>query len=136
MTLDNQRILSLFALFTDMPDAELSEWKSLCVSAEEKLMSRLRKKVSIYKNMERLCSAAAAIAYCDYIMLSAGSSSEDIKVGDISLKSSGETRDAISTRDYMLAEIADLIETETGFVFRSTGDNRSTSGDRHRGGGA
>lgn len=122
MKLDNQRILSLFALFTDMPDSELPEWESLCGSAEQKLLGRLRENVDVSKNMERLCNAAAAIAYCDYTMLSSSSGVDDIKVGDISVKSGGDTRDAVSTRDYMLAEISDLIEAPTGFVFRSTGD--------------
>lgn len=126
MKLDNQRILSLFALFTDLPDSELAEWESLCDSAEVKLIGRLRENVDAAKNMERLCNAAAAIAYCDYAMLSAGPCAEDIKVGDISVKTSGDARDAISTRDYMLAEISDLIEAPTGFVFRSTGGNRDT----------
>lgn len=126
MKLDSQRILSLFALFTDMPDSELTEWASLCDSAEVKLMGRLRENVDIAKNMERLCSAAAAIAYCDHVMISSGSDSADIKVGDISVKGSGGAQDAISTRDYMIAEISDLIKAPAGFVFRSTGGSRDT----------
>lgn len=124
MKLDNQRILSLFALFTDLPDSALVEWTSVCRSAVEKLQRQLREGVDISRNMERLCNAAAAIAYCDYVMISGGAigMGGDIRVGEISIQSSGDAADAISTRDYMLAEIADLLAAPTGFIFRGVGD--------------
>lgn len=124
MKLDKQRILSLFALFTDLPDQELSAWEYLCVCASEKISSRLRADADASKNSERLCNAAAALAYCDYAMLTAnGGASKEIRVGDISVKNSADTHDAVSTRDYFLEQISDLIEGPAGFAFRSTGDS-------------
>lgn len=122
MKLDKQRILSLFAMFTDMPDSELADWLTLCESAEMKLMKLLREDVDIPKNMERLCNAAAAIAYCDHAMLSGASATGNIRVGEISVTTSGDANDAISTRDYMLAEISDLLAAPSGFVFRGMGE--------------
>lgn len=122
MKLDKQRILSLFALFSDLPDQELSSWEYLCDCAGEKLLGRLRANADVPKNSERLCSAAAALAYCDYAMLTAGGSSKEIRVGDISVKNSADTHDAVSTRDYFLGQVSDLIEGSAGFAFRSTGD--------------
>lgn len=110
--LDSQAIRNFFAVFTDLPDEELANWNGICESAGRQITNRLRKNADITRNMERLCAAAAAIAYCNYSLMKSGISAEEVRVGEITLKSShgdNDALDAIGTRDYFLAEIADLI---------------------------
>ena len=121
MKLDNELILKFFSLFTDLPDAELLKWKSLCENAGNKIWSLRKNGVNIKRNMERLCSAAAACAYCDYVILAGGGtgSSGELRVGDISVKESSHKTamiDAADTRAHFLAEVADLIDVPTGFA--------------------
>ncbi len=125
MKLDKQRISALFAMFTDIPDLDLPKWSNLVDLAETQLLALLKPNVDISRNMERLCIAAAACAYCNYTLLTArgGASSEEIRVGDIAIKSSGDELDATSTRDFFMSEIADLISNPTGFAFVATGDD-------------
>lgn len=127
MKLDNQKIRDMFAMFTDLPDSELSDWTGLCDSAALQIADRLRENVDVQRHMERLCVAAAATAYCDYTVLTSGAarSSGEIRVGEISLKNTDSQNaglDAIETRDHFLAEIADLIKAPTGFAVRSAGN--------------
>lgn len=118
--LDKRQIRNLFAMLCDLTDEELEKWAGLCESAESSITSRLRENVDVKRNMERLCIAAAACAYFDYMMLSGGAgASSEVKVGDISVKNSGESPDARSIRDNFIAEIADLINVPTGFAFTS-----------------
>lgn len=117
MRLDKRRVLDLFAMFCDLPDQELPDWRGLCDAAEIKLISQLREDVDIPRQMERLCTAAAACAYFEYAMLS-HKSGGGIKVGDISISDSGGD-DAAAIRDHFLAQISDLIAVPTGFVFKS-----------------
>lgn len=117
MKLNDQKIRDFFAVFTDLPDAELPRWRGLCDSAEKQIADRLRRDADVARNMERLCVAAAASAYCNYALLHDGGSDE-IRVGDISLKNprgNTDAIDAISTRDYFLADIADLIGAPAEF---------------------
>ena len=121
MKLDNELILKFFTLFTDLPDTELEKWKSLCESAGLKIWSLRKRGADVKRNMERLCSAAAACAYCDYVVLSSGGrgSAGELRVGDISVKdASSKTAllDAADTRMHFLSEIADLIDVPTGFA--------------------
>lgn len=124
MKLDNQLIRDSFAMFTDMPDCEINCWRILCDNAAAQIISRLRENVDVRRNMERLCIAAAALAYSDYAAILSGKSClpGEIRVGDISLKSSGDEFEAASTRDYFIAAIADLIDAPTGFAFHATGN--------------
>lgn len=113
MKLDTQKIRDFFAVFTDMPDSELPRWSGLCDSAQNWIADRLRKNADVSRNMERLCIAAASVAYCNHTLLQSGTNADEIRVGDVSIKNSGgnaDALDAISTRDYFLADIADLIE--------------------------
>lgn len=122
MKLDKQLIRDSFAMFTDMPDSELSYWSILCDNAESMIISHLRENVDARRNMERLCIAAAALAYSDYAAILSGKSgsSGEIRVGDISLRNSGDEFEAASTRDYFIASVSDLIDVPTGFVFQAT----------------
>lgn len=124
MKLNKQLIRDSFAMFTDMPDSEIGNWSILCDNAEAGIVSRLKHDVDVRRNMERLCVAAAALAYFDYTAILSGKSrsSDEIRVGDISLKRSGDEFEAGSTRDYFMAQIADLIDAPTGFVFKATED--------------
>lgn len=118
MKLDDNKIRNFFAVFTDMPDGELPRWNGLCDSAGKQIAGRLRENADIERNMERLCIAAAAVAYCNYTLLQSGAGADEIRVGDISLKNSrGNTDaiDAIGTREYFLADIADLVSASADF---------------------
>lgn len=112
-------------MLADLPDQELESYSALCRSAEAQIMDRLRENVDIEREMERLCMAAAACAYYDYAMLSAGRnvSDSEVRVGEISVKSTGGEFDAASIRDHFLELAADLIHIPTGFAFRSAGEN-------------
>lgn len=122
MRLDIQRIRRLFAMLADLDDAELENWESLCLSAETRIISMLREDVNVSWEMERLCMAASALAYCDHAMLSGRTVSDnEIRVGDISVKNTGGEFDAATVRDHFLNSVADLIYLPTGFVFRSAG---------------
>lgn len=126
MILDIERILSLFALFTDLPDRQLFAWRGLCAAAAGTIQGKVRADVNIKANMERLCTAAAAWAYSDYLALSAGGSGEEIRVGDISLKNSktsGGFGEAQEIRNYFMEQIADLVDNVKSFAFRRTGES-------------
>ncbi|MCL2033431.1 MAG: hypothetical protein FWG94_01735 [Oscillospiraceae bacterium] len=121
MKLDNELIFNFFSLFTDLHETELEKWRSLCENAGDKIWSLRKRSANVKRNMERLCSAAAACAYCDYVILSGGGtgSSGELRVGDISVKESSHKTaliDASDTRAHFLTEIADLIDAPTGFA--------------------
>lgn len=126
MVLNIQRILQLFALFSDLSDQELYKWKGLCGASGAAILTKLRDGADIKANMERLCTAAAAWAYSDYLMLTSGGGSDEVRVGDISLKnaqSGAGYNDAQEIRLYFMGQISDLVEIGSGFAFRRTGES-------------
>lgn len=127
--LDRERVRALFGLFTDLPDDRLGLWEGLCDNAADSLMGRLRKGVSLPANRERLCTAAAAMAYADYLLLDAGGagSSDEIRVGEITLKNSnsGEKNSGSrEIREYFLGQIGDLL-ADSAVVFAAVGGART-----------
>jgi hypothetical protein len=72
--------------------------------------SRLREDVDTAANMERICMAAASVAYNAYLSLSFPDA--DIRVGDITLK-------GVKSNHTLLSQIADLLVPE-GFAFIQT----------------
>lgn len=122
MKLDKQLIKNSFAMFADLDGADADSWSILCDNAGAQIMSNLRGNIDLRLNMERLCLAAAALAYFDYaaVMAAKANTAGEIRVGDISVKGSGDIFEAESTRDYFMAKIADLVVSPTGFAFKST----------------
>jgi len=115
--LDTERILSAFSLFSDLEGKALERCRPLCALAGGRLERRLRPGAQNPDgvDLERLANAAAACAYADYLMMGAAAGSADeIKVGDISVKSSakGLDADARDIRDYFLEQVTDLLLPE------------------------
>lgn len=122
MNLDSELIFKYFLLFTDLPDTELEKWKGLCEKAGAEIDRRRKRNADFSRNMERLCSAAAACAYCDYMMISSGGArfADAIRIGDISVQSTAvksTLQDAAGIRDHFLMDIADLIEVPADYAF-------------------
>ena len=120
--LDIEYIFTWFKKLTRLDEPEAKPWLPLCESAARVLLSRLRPDVDLEAEMDRLCMAAASIAYNTYLTYTGnGHSGDSIRVGDISLKSmSASTARAMARDDDgFLAHIADLLIPE-GFAFIQT----------------
>lgn len=124
--LDIEQIMRMFSLFSDLEGEALEHWGGLCRAAGARLEARLRADADVEAGMEALCTAAAACAYGDFLMLErAAGASDEVRVGDISLKSSasagGERRDAEEIRDYFLASVAHLLTPEAPVLLATGG---------------
>lgn len=120
--LDLHCVLQYFGLFADLSGAELLRWRGLCEGAAAQLCGRLRKPADSLDggDMDRLYQAAAACAYHSYAVLQASSAQEEVRVGDISLRSAASGASdgtAREVREHFLAQASDLLEPEC-FVFR------------------
>ena len=125
-TLDRDMVIEMFAMFSDLGADECERWRGFCVFAAERIESRLRPDADTEKYADMLCSAAAAWAYCDYLMAgSAMASSDEIRVGDIALKnaaSSGTDKNtALEMRDYFMQQVAFLLKSGMPILL-ATGD--------------
>lgn len=110
--LSTERILALFSLFSDLTGEELEPWRILCEAAGQRIADKLRPGANVDGNRESLCAAAAAWAYCDYLMMEPREEGVDsVKVGDITLSaSSGAVRqDAVEIRDYFMDQVTHLL---------------------------
>lgn len=86
--LDQERVFHLFTLFADLEEDAALRYRPLCDGAAA-LFSRRARQSLPPEDLERLATAAAGCAYCDWLDLTGGAlSAEEIKVGDIALKSS------------------------------------------------
>lgn len=125
--LDRDRVLALFSLFSDLEGDGLGQWRSFCDSAAYRVEKRLRPDADAARDGEALCAAAAAWAYCDYLMVEGGTShSDEIRVGDVSVRGGSATgvgQDAASIRDYFLGQVAHLL-TPSCPALIATGGNR------------
>ncbi len=124
MKLDRQYILRIFRMLAEPGDGALQKYEPLLRGAEAEIIKRLRPDADIIGNMERLCDAAAAEAWYMYLMLGpAVGVAEEIRVGDISVRSSaGGLAEAKLLRDEYLARVADLMEaagSQKNFAFVS-----------------
>lgn len=118
------RIISLFALFSDLDGDALSAWQGLCGSAASRLEACLRADANAALEMEALCTAAAACAYCDYLALrSSGANDDEIRVGEISVKraSSAALSDACNLRNHFLEDVAHLLEPKCPVLLTTGG---------------
>lgn len=110
--LDRSRVAAVFSLFSDLAGEHLEPWRGFCETAAARVEARLRPGADVKQEMEALCIAAAAWAYCDYLMASeAGGDQKALRVGDISIQgASGDRQAAAEIRDYFLGEAAHLLE--------------------------
>lgn len=112
--LDTEKILRAFSLCSDLEGEALSRYEFLCPLAGARLERRLRPGAGSpgEEDMDRLCNAAGAMAYADYLMLGSAPGGA-VRVGDISLGSSSPAgADARELRDWCLAQVADLLLPE------------------------
>ena len=115
--LDFDKVNGLFMLFSDMTAEGAGRWESFCQTAISQVEARLRPGADTAKpeHLELLHSAAAAWAYCDYLMVaSAAGGGDEIRVGDISMKTAGssnpsDNQDALEIREYFLGQAAHLL---------------------------
>lgn len=121
--LDMQRVEELFALYSDLEGNDLNNWKALCKTAAEAVIRRLRAGVEAERHMERLCSAAAGLACSNFLTISSAmgiGSGEEVRVGDISLKSSSSAtgNSGADLKAWVMEQVEDLLATDD-FVFKA-----------------
>jgi hypothetical protein len=98
-----------------------AQYGPLLRGAAADILRRLRPGVDIAAEMERLCDAAAAVAYHGCRALGAGSAGAgSVRVGDISVGAGGiDLAGAKALRDEHMARIADLLAAPQEFAFVS-----------------
>jgi hypothetical protein len=118
--LDQDRVFNLFIAFSDLPEETAGRFRPVCQAAADSLCAKLSRRVRLPRDMERLCLAAAAIAYHDFCGIGSSGLAGEIRVGEISLRhpdwsGSPPSRMAAELRDRFLLDIADILKTP--FVF-------------------
>jgi len=125
MRIDIERVRNYFTLYSSLSPSESVKWDILCRKAASFVESRLREDADPCGHMDRLAHAAALWAYGDYLSLGSGfTSSDEIKVGDITVKqsaSSGGGRSPDKLKEQALEDIGDLM-VSSGFVFKAFGE--------------
>jgi len=119
--LDKDLVFKYFLTFSGLDEDAGCRMRPVCDAAAGAISARLSEKAEFPRDMERLCLAAAAVAYSGYLEIgSADSSMQEIKVGDISLRDSAASgssaKGAADLRDSFLAGVAPLLKAP--FVFR------------------
>ena len=110
--LDKDRVFTHFLTMTGLDAAEAGAFRPLSDAAAQYLLTRLREGVAPGKNLDRLCLAAAALAYGDWLELGGSlCSAQELRVGDIALRESSGNRAprGASMREHFLAGVADLL---------------------------
>ena len=108
--IDKDRVYEIFLGISGSSDE--AKGRFLCDAAAGYLSSRIGREVDLIQNMERLCRAAAGIAYCDYREMAGDISAGEVRVGDISLKESsgsGRRSELRDIREGFIEGIADLL---------------------------
>jgi len=114
---DKEKVLELFALFADLDKDSAQRYRPFCDAAASILSCRAKSGLT-EEDWERLATAAAGFAYCDWLDMTGGVfAAEEIKVGDIAVKSSSGGGKAASAelRRHFEGLVADLLEP--AFVF-------------------
>ncbi len=114
--LDRSRIFELFSFFADVEGEAAARLRPFCDAAAARLETRLRPGLEdIGTAAERLCVAAAACAWGDWMTVGggAGSVTDEVRVGDITLRSGTGRGNAGAggeeLRERFLADVADLL---------------------------
>jgi hypothetical protein len=133
MSIDIERVRRLFQLFADLDGLEGARWGSLCRRAAAGIAARLRPETDPTLHQDRLAMAAAIVAYGDYLLLESGGASagEELKVGDVSIKTTADRgnarrEEALNMKSDALADIRDLI-TGGEQVFFAIGGGEESS---------
>lgn len=118
-TANLQEVTRLFAKIADMEYDDAVKWQFLCKSAISSIASMLKSGCDISSNGDRICSAAAVLAYRRYVIQkTAQGDSCGYKVGDITVNSTDSAVLNASAQMWEDAkkDIKDLI-TDDSFVF-------------------
>jgi len=110
--LDNDRIFTHFLRMSGLAEETARPLRPLCDAAGQYLAGRLREGVSLGGNMDRLCLAAAALAYGDWLELGGGAiGAQEVRVGEITLREggAGAAPRGGGMREHFLAGVADLL---------------------------
>jgi hypothetical protein len=121
LTLEMRLIEQAFKLFAGLENELPAQYGPLLRGAAAEIERRLKPGADTAPHMERLCDAAAAVAYhgCRALgTVTAGS----IRVGDIAIGAGGAGGDLAGAkllRDEHMARIADLLKAPDDFAFVS-----------------
>jgi len=110
--LENDRIFTHFLRMSGLSEDGARPFRPLCDAAGQYLAGRLREGVSLSGNMDRLCIAAAALAYGDWLELGGGApGAQEVRVGEITLREggAGAAPRGGGMREHFLAGVADLL---------------------------
>lgn len=125
LELDLDKVMELFSLFSDLEGCELERWRGFCRVEADSLGERVREDVDASACMEQLCTAAAGLAYSDYLTLQTASGpGDEVRVGDISLRSSAASRQesgAGEIREHFLRGVARLLRPEYAALIAAGG---------------
>jgi len=110
--LDKDRVFDHFLTMTGLGRGEAAVYRPFCDAAAAFIRSRLKGGIDFGRNMDRLCIAAAAVAYSDWLELGGSlSSAEEIRVGEITVRQrtgrSAQRGEAL--RERLIGDIADLL---------------------------
>jgi hypothetical protein len=129
MSIDIEEVRRAFRSYTALDSRESARWDRLCRRAAAGIAARLRPEIDPALHQDRLAMAAAIAAYGDYLLLESGgiSAGEDLKVGDISIKTTadrGQSRreEALHMKNDALADISDLISGGEQVFFAISGE--------------
>ena len=114
--LDKDRIFTHFVRLSGLDEAGAGAFRALCDAAGQYLAGRLLDGVSVAGNMDRLCLAAAALAYGDWLEFGGGAAgSQEVRVGEITLREggAGAAPRGGGMREHFLAGVADLLAPRT-----------------------
>jgi hypothetical protein len=108
-----------FRAFAGLDGEDIARYGPFLRGAAAEILRRLKPGADIAAEMERLCDAAAAVAYHGCRALGSANAGS-IRVGDITVGgAAGESAGARLMRDEYLARIADLLTAPADFAFIS-----------------
>ncbi|MDP4119460.1 MAG: hypothetical protein Q8876_00165 [Bacillota bacterium] len=112
-------VMNRFVLISGLDPVETSQWSPICKEAMDFIQRRLRNETILPEDVSRLNAAAAALSYYRYCLYQGGGAPENVKVGDVSMETSGlsvEAAEQIWQR--AKADVADLLIDDVNFMFR------------------
>lgn len=110
--MDKDRVFDHFLTMTGLARKDAVAYRPFCDAAAGFIHSRLKRDVDFGRNMDRLCIAAAAVAYGDWLELGGSlSSADEIRVGEIAVRerTGGPSQRGGARRERFLEAIADLL---------------------------
>lgn len=115
-------IFETFRTLTGLPRDEAVGWYTLCDAACESLSKKVKPEALCEKNRVALCSAAAADAFLNYVLVCAATEGDtDFSAGDVSVKQSAAEKITAATqlKNSAFAEISPLL-CDRNFYFAKT----------------